>query len=52
MVRELGSKQFSASTLMEGEGLVKSECGIHMPEDDADLQLELAKLQELISSVL
>ena len=52
MVRELVSKQFSASTLMDGEGLVKMEHGMHVPEDDADLQRELAKLRELLSSAL
>lgn len=46
-MRELLSQQFSSSTLMDGESIVRSEKPLELPEDDQDLQQELRKLEEL-----
>ena len=46
-MRELLSQQFSSSTLMDGEAIVRSEKPLAMPEDDLDLQAQLHRLEEL-----
>ena len=46
MTRQLVSREFSSSTLMDGLLLTKAEPGLDLPDDDDALAKELEELQE------
>lgn len=50
MARPLLSQQFSTSTLMDGEAIVKNEFPLNVPADDAALEEELRQMQDHVCS--